>query len=60
MKKLRLDMDTLRVQSFDVVSAATEKGSVRAHAFTFTCDSVNDRTCEVSCSDFWVCDIPPG
>jgi hypothetical protein len=56
MKKLQLDVDTLQVESFDVVSAAAEKGGVRAYLpFTDTCDSNADRTCYVSCSDFWVC-----
>jgi hypothetical protein len=59
MKKLQLDVDTLRVQSFDVGSAAAEKGGVRAYGPTDTCGSNGERTCEVSCSDFWVCDVPP-
>jgi hypothetical protein len=60
MKKLQLDVDTLRVESFDVASAAAEKGGVSSHeSFTDTCGSNGERTCEVSCSDFWVCDVPP-
>jgi hypothetical protein len=43
MKKLKFDMDTLQVESFDLVSAAAGKDSVRAHELdtSFTCDLVH-------------------
>lgn len=51
MKKLTLDLDALRVESFDTDRARDERGTVRGNAVTLdenpTCDGGN--TCWDSC-----------
>jgi hypothetical protein len=61
MKKVHLDVDTLQVESFDVVSAAAEKDGVHGYGVETNepCSSHVERTCYVTCSDFWVCELPP-
>ncbi|HEX8904800.1 MAG TPA: hypothetical protein VF771_08170 [Longimicrobiaceae bacterium] len=43
MKKLALDIDTLRVESFEVAAAAPTRGTVRAH------DGTWGETCVTQC-----------
>ena len=47
MKKLTLDLDALRVESFDTDADAREQGTVHAHAEIGAENT--DRTCKVSC-----------
>lgn len=56
MKKLRLDLDSLEVESFDTAEADEKRGTVQARATAYpggpscvnTCN-VNDWTCWESC-----------
>ncbi|HEX6909694.1 MAG TPA: hypothetical protein VF142_04855 [Longimicrobium sp.] len=64
MKKLRLDLDELKVESFDTDGARGPRGTVHAHApYTYMCDStpcVTDWSCEgndTMCD--WMCSSPP-
>lgn len=47
MKKLRLEIDELAVESFEVAKAPGEKGTVRGEQQTFTCqpETCIDYTC---------------
>jgi hypothetical protein len=45
MKKLTLDIDKLRVESFDADAAGRGRGTVRGHDYSNTCDSIADYTC---------------
>ena len=61
MKKMRLDMDSLRVDSFTTVAAGGEKGTVRAYVSMLQCTSLCDtvRTCNPanSCANEFTCAI---
>jgi hypothetical protein len=55
MKKLRLNCEELRVESFPTAAAAEESGTVNAHAATLlppscpaTCQTYDDTICGVS------------
>jgi hypothetical protein len=65
MNKLKLDLDELKVESFDTDGSPGSKGTVYAHApYTYMCESVpecqTDWSCEgrVSMCD-WNCSTPP-
>lgn len=48
MKKLRLNLERLEVQSFETEHAAGERGTVQGRAGTYrewTCDGTCDQTC---------------
>jgi hypothetical protein len=51
MKKVRLDLDGLRVESFDAgLHARLEGGTVEARATGATCQSTCWNTCPYTCS----------
>ena len=50
MKKLKLEMDDLRVDSFEVREGTEERGTVEGRYVTFTCDASCGGTCD-SCMD---------
>ena len=72
MSKLRLDLDALRVESFETVAgAAAERGTVRAHDDSLdpggpsrgaTCGLTCPASCPPSCPGtcFWTCDTGTG
>ncbi|HEX6749642.1 MAG TPA: hypothetical protein VF092_20285 [Longimicrobium sp.] len=52
MKKVKLSLDTLSVESFAVVAESAEKGTVLAHrpsGMPFTCDTCG-ATCLTDCT----------
>jgi hypothetical protein len=49
MKKLRLEMEELRVESFQTVQAPREKGTVIGHYLTPQCSGDGGYTCDYSC-----------
>ena len=50
MKKLRLEMDALVVESFDTAAAAKGAGTVEAHATPRqSCQDTCQNTCLISC-----------
>ena len=57
MKKLRLDLDDLSVESFDSGSSETRPGTVEAHAY-----DTDPRVCQASedwrCSAGYGCTLP--
>jgi hypothetical protein len=56
MPKLKLDLDTLRVESFESTPAAAERGTVAAHAeITAPVERSNADTCDRSCGDGGSC-----
>ncbi len=58
MKKLTLDLDSLRVESFDIEAPAREHGTVHAHAITEfgdSCDFCGGGSQKGSCV---TCDVP--
>jgi hypothetical protein len=61
MKKLRLEIDTLKVQTFDAGKAPRHIGTVHGAAYTPACDSLRicaptqvgsepNATCDVACT----------
>ncbi|HVH13931.1 MAG TPA: hypothetical protein VM759_12805 [Longimicrobium sp.] len=65
MKKLRLDIEALTVETFDTDDSPGGRGTVLAHApYTYMCESapecVTDWSCEggqTRCA--WACSTPP-
>jgi hypothetical protein len=52
MQKLKLDLDTLRVESFETASAMDERGTVQGHATRLadSCGCVRpSQGCSISC-----------
>src|SRR5688572_26990042 len=45
MKKLRLELDALEVESFDVARTEPSTGTVHGHATATQCNTSPDRTC---------------
>jgi hypothetical protein len=45
MKKLRLAIDGLKLETFDAGGAGAAKGTVHAHVTAFNCNSAPDQTC---------------
>ena len=45
MKKLRLELDALEVESFDVARAGPSTGTVHGHITATQCNTSPDRTC---------------
>ena len=59
MKKLRLDLDHLAVESFRTAGGAVERGTVAGHEATPTCTlqpSFGDTACDLT----WHCTNVPG
>lgn len=56
MAKLKLDVDTLEVQSFETAQAKGERGTVAAHAL-----APKTPYCSADCTEEWTCGIwcPP-
>lgn len=57
MKKLRLDLDRLAVDSFPTAAVAQDRGTVAAHEATPTCTlqpSFGNTACDVT----WHCTLP--
>jgi hypothetical protein len=55
MKKLRLDLDTVRVTSFEAAPAPEEQGTVQAHLATPACPLTrNVDSCW--CSEYATCE----
>jgi hypothetical protein len=52
MKKLTLNPDSLRVESFSVPAAAEERGTVRAASSNIPTIRYADYTCGMSCVNF--------
>jgi len=51
MKKLKLELDALRVETFDAGAAAPRAGTVRALAYTPSCDSIIE--CKLTVVETW-------
>lgn len=49
MKKLKLEMEELRVESFQTEQSAGEEGTVIGHYLTPHCSGDNGYTCDYSC-----------
>lgn len=49
MRKLKLELEELRVESFETAEAAAERGTVRGHAITDLCSRADGFTCFESC-----------
>jgi len=54
MKKLRLEIDELEVESFDAGAAGETKGTVRGHITYLNCNTAPDQTC----GNFLTCAYP--
>ncbi len=59
MRKLRLDVDELAVESFMAASAGSEpSGTVHAHAQTRNANTCNNFSCQVGCTYQESCYMP--
>ena len=61
MRKLKLDTDTLRVESFVAQAAPAGEGTVHAHATPYTyCGNTCAATCATHCDCTFGCTIVVG
>jgi hypothetical protein len=58
MKKLRLELDALEVESFEVARTGSSTGTVHGHNTKTQCHTSPDRTCAgyPTCGPFTACD----
>jgi hypothetical protein len=60
MKKLRLDLEHLAVESFPTAAGVDERGTVAAHAASLPSCTVQPSFGNTACDLTWHCTIPAG
>jgi hypothetical protein len=60
MKKLRLDLDHLAVESFATAGVADERGTVAANAATLPTCTLQPSFGNTACDVTWHCTLPGG